>query len=116
MEDEKKARKRVGQSAKIVLVLVLFGMLVSGGLLAVDINFNNIVDRPEKVSILIVDKVSDGIYKVNLMGKEKDVNAGACERAFQKTGRLIFAGVSSVKDFISGFLDQAKRCSTIIVE
>ena len=116
MENEKKAKKEIDQSAKIVLVLAFFAMVVVGGLLAVDMNINSILARPEKVSILVVDRLYDGIYKVKLMGTEKDVNVGAYQREVKKTSRLILAGLSSVKDSISGLLNQAKRCSTIIGE
>ena len=113
MNNEENIGKGIGHSAKIVLILAVFIMLVAGGLLAVDMNFNSIAGRPEKVNILVIDKLSDDVYKVSLMGTERDVNIGACERAFKKTGSMIFAGVSNAKDFISEFLDQAKRCSTI---
>lgn len=112
MKNENQEKNLKGESVKVTIILIFFCLLLAGGLLAVDVNFNSIIDSPQKVRIIVVEKFTDSIYSVNLMGVKNEINVAKYERILEKTGELISAGFNRAKDCMSGFLDQAKRCST----
>ncbi len=69
---------------KIIVVMLLFMLIVTGGLLAVDINKSYVLYGQTKLEMIKIEEVNQDIYQVSLLNDKFNLNLKYLRRDINK--------------------------------
>ena len=89
-------------SIKIIFTLLILCCVLAIGIYTAEGNFNDISGRHDR-SIVSVAKISDDIYRVELMGRERNIDFKEYKKLQQKSKMFISTGVGRIMEFIKNY-------------